>query len=326
MSRNMITILSIYAMDAKTQAQLERSHRNVRVIHAPTLSDMEPLIQDADVVLSLNFSDSLLSRAVNLRWFQAVGAGVNHLLTEDFARSGIVLTNARGNHAIPVSEHAFALLLALTRRINLSQGPGSIMDRWERVEGDALHGKTMGVLGVGNIGREIARKARAFGMIVRGLDEVPVFVPYLDRMHLTGEAEEFFSGLDVIVVAAALTSKTTGIVNRRSLSLMNRGSYLVNVSRGPVVIEGDLVDALRDGSLAGAGLDVFDEEPLPPDSPLRNLPNVVLTPHIAGFDPSYADRVIQLFVENFRRWVQGEALINVVNTTDVHWHDEGRQP
>jgi phosphoglycerate dehydrogenase-like enzyme len=192
------------------------------------------------------------------------------------------------------------------------------------VQGEELCGKTMGVLGVGNIGREIARKGRAFGMKVRGYDEVPVFIPYLDELYLKYQIEEFFSGLDVLVVAAALTAGSSGAVNRQLISLMNEGSYLINVARGPVVVEEDLIQALKEGPLAGAGLDVFREEPLPMDSELRRLTNVVLTPHIGGFNPNYAGRVLQVFVENFRRWLEQEPLINRVDTSQAHWHDEGR--
>jgi phosphoglycerate dehydrogenase-like enzyme len=171
----------------------------------------------------------------------------------------------------------------------------------------------MGILGVGNVGREIARKAAAFGLIVRGYDIRPAFVPYLDEMYLPGQIEAFFSGLDVLVVAAALTPETRGMVDSHLISLMNEGSYLVNIARGPLVVEAALIQALKQGPLAGAGLDVFDQEPLPVDSELRRLPNVAMTPHLAGQTPRYRERVLMLFVENFRRWMQGQALINVVD-------------
>jgi phosphoglycerate dehydrogenase-like enzyme len=161
-------------------------------------------------------------------------------------------------------------------------------------------------------------------MRVRGYDEVPVFIPYLDELCLKFQLEEFFTGLDVLVVAAALTEQSSGIVNRDLISRMNEGSYLINVARGPVVNEADLIEALRNGPLGGAGLDVFATEPLPMDSELRQLPNVVLTPHIGGFNPNYANRVLQVFVENFRRWIEKEPLINVVDTSNAYWRDEGR--
>ena len=319
-----ITVLSIYEIDSDGIDRLRGYCPGIRVIHTPTLDDMERFVSEADVILSLNFSDSLLRRAKKLRWFHAVGAGVNHLLTQDFIKSGVRLTNSRGNHAIPVSEHAFALLLALTRRIYRCYEENSILDRWDRVAGDELYGKTIGVLGVGNIGREIARKARAFGMKVRGFDEVPVYIPYLDEQYLGDQIEAFFTGIDVLVAAAALTKTNLGIVNKRNIALMNAGSYIINIARGPLIVEEDLIDALKNGPLAGAGLDVFCKEPLPKDSPFRALPNVVLTPHHGGFNPNYATRVVRLFVENFRRWIQNEALINVVDTSDFILHNEGR--
>jgi phosphoglycerate dehydrogenase-like enzyme len=135
----------------------------------------------------------------------------------------------------------------------------------------------------------------------------------VDELYLGDEIEKFFSGLDVLVISAALTEKTKGMVNRHLISLMNAGSYLVNVARGPLVVEEDLIEALKHGPLAGAGLDVFVEEPLPMESELRRLPNVALTPHVAGLNPKYEERIFRLFVENFRRWLHNEKLINVVD-------------
>ena len=308
-----ITILSWYEIDADTRKQLEAFHPNLRVHHAPTVEDLEPWIAEADIVLHGRFSDDLLRRAAKLRWYQSVSAGVDKLLTEDFISSDVLLTNASGNHPISVSEHAFALLLAMTRRIINSYGENNLLDTWQRRECVELYGKTLGVLGMGNVGREIARKGFAFGMKVRGYDPRPAFLPYLKEMYLSGQIEAFFSGLDVLIVAAASTPETKGIVNGHLISLMNKGSYLVNIARGPLVVEEALIEALEQGPLAGAGLDVFDQEPLPADSMLRSLPNVALTPHLAGQTPRYRERVLTVFVENFRRWVQGESLINVVD-------------
>ena len=308
-----MTILTFYEVDKATREQLEAIYPRLRIYHTPRVKDMEPWIEEADIVMSLNFSDELLERAHKLRWLQAVGAGINHLLTPDFIKSDVVLTNAKGNHTVSVSEHAFALLLALSRHIYRCYGEDNVLLRWEREPAGELYDKTMGVLGLGNIGREIVRKAKAFGMKVRGYDVVPVFVPYLDELYLSDQIEEFFSGLDVIVVAAALTSASRGMVNRHLISLMNEGSYLVNVARGPLVVEEDLIDALKNGPLAAAGLDVFEVEPLPMDNELRRLSNVVLTPHIAGLNPRYEERIFRLFVENFKRWMNEEPLVNFVD-------------
>jgi phosphoglycerate dehydrogenase-like enzyme len=308
-----ITILSYYDMDPQTINRLRTIWPTLQVHRTQSIEDMADWIADADIVLHGRFTDELLYRAHKLRWYQSISAGVERLLTPDFIESDVVLTNASGNHAISVSEHAFALLLAVTRRIIDSYGEDNLLDRWDRETCVELYGKTMGVLGMGNVGREIARKAAAFGMRVRGYDSRPAFVPYLDEMYLSDQIEEFFSDLDVLVVAAALTDGTRGIVDGHLISLMSEASYLINIARGPLVVEEALVTALKSGPLAGAGLDVFDQEPLPIDSELRRLPNVALTPHLAGQSPRYQERVLLVFVENFRRWIQGEALINVVD-------------
>jgi phosphoglycerate dehydrogenase-like enzyme len=308
-----ITILSWYEIGGEIRKRLEEIHPYLRLHQIQTVDDMLPWIEDADIIIHNRFSDDLLKKASKLRWYQSVSAGVDNLLTPDFVNSDVILTNAQGNHPISVSEHAFALLLAVTRRIIDSCGENSLMDSWRREVCVELYGKTMGILGVGNVGREIARKAAAFGLTVRGYDIRPAFVPYLDEMYLPGQIEAFFSGLDVLVVAAALTPETRGMVDSHLISLMNEGSYLVNIARGPLVVEAALIQGLKQGPLAGAGLDVFDQEPLPVDSELRRLPNVAMTPHLAGQTPRYRERVLMLFVENFRRWMQGQALINVVD-------------
>jgi len=308
-----ITILSRYEIDGEIRKRLEAIHPNLCVHQTLTMDDMETWIEDADIVLHGRFTDELLVRANKLSWYQSLSAGVENLLTPNFVNSDVVLTNASGNHPISVSEHAFALLLAVTRRIIDSYGEDNLLDTWDRQVCVELYGKTMGVLGMGNVGREIARKAAGFGMTVRGYDTRPVFVPFLNEMYLSDQIEEFFSGLDVLVVAAALTDGTRGMVDGHLISLMNEGSYLVNIARGPLIVEEALIGALKGGPLAGAGLDVFDQEPLPMDSELRRLPNVALTPHLGGQSPRYRERVLLVFVENFRRWIQGKALINVVD-------------
>jgi phosphoglycerate dehydrogenase-like enzyme len=308
-----ITILSWYEIDADTRERLEAIHPKLRVHRTQTVEEMEAWIEDADIILHGRFTDELLKRARRLRWYQSVSAGVDSLLTPDFINSDVLLTNASGNHPISVSEHAFALLLAVTRRIINSYGENSLLDTWQRQESVELYGRTLGVLGMGNVGREIARKGAAFGMRVRGHDPRPAFLPYLDEMYLRGQIEDFFSGLDVLIVAAACTPETRGMVNSHLISLMNEGSYLVNIARGPLVVEEALIEALKGGPLAGAGLDVFEQEPLPLDSELRRLPNVALTPHLGGQSPRYRERVLLVFVENFQRWIQGETLINVVD-------------
>lgn len=308
-----ITILTSYEVDGATQKRLEAIYPDLNIHHTPELRDMDPWIEEADIIMARDFSDDLLKRARRLRWLQAVGAGIEHLLTQGFIESHVVLTNASGIHAIPVSEHVFALLLALTRRICRCYGDEGILAKWQRIPGEELYAKTMGVLGVGQIGREIARKAKAFGMRTRGFDSVPIFVPYLDEFYLPGEIDQFFTKLDVLVISVSMTGSAKGMVNHRLISMMNKGSYLINVARGGAVVEDDLIEVLEHGPLAGAGLDVFIKEPLPMDSKLRWLPNVVLTPHIAGWSSRYEERIFQLFVENFRRWIQNRNLINIVD-------------
>ncbi len=313
-----LTLLSIYKIDENTKKRLEKVNPNINIIHTPTVESMESYIEDADIVMHSHFNDELLRRAKKLSWFQSVFAGFDHLLTPGFVSSDILLTSAKGNHPISVSEHAFALLLALSRNIYRCFGENNILDKWHRPNGDELYGKTAGILGMGQIGRELAIKAKAFGMKVKACDSVPVFVSYLDQFYETLRIEEFFSGLDVLFIALAANSDSQGMVNRMLMEKMNPGCYLINVSRGVTVNEKDLVYCLQNNIVGYAGLDVFVEEPLSEDNELRGLPNVVLTPHLAGLTPRYEERVFDIMVENFRRWQllqngSQASLINVVN-------------
>ena len=304
MEEKELTILSIYEPDDPTKDRIEAIFPGVQIHHTPTVEDMEPHIEKADIILHSRFNDDLLKRASRLKWFQCSWAGFDHLLTPDFVKSPVILTNATGIHPITVSEHAFALLLSLTRNIYRCYGQDNVMDTWERVVGEELYGKVAGVLGCGRIGREIALKAHAFGMHVRACDMVPAVASYLNAFYEISRIEDFFTGLDVLFVVVSVNQDTRGLVNRHLISLMRPGSYLINISRGVTVAEPDLIDALKNGPLAGAGLDVFETEPLPKDNELRRLPNVVLTAHLAGNSPKYKERVFDIFVENLRRWVE----------------------
>ncbi len=310
-----INILSYYDYnEEKYKKKLKEIYEDINIFHTPNLEDMNKLIEKANILITLKFSDELLNKAKNLEWIQGVGVGVDNFLTPQFkANEKVILTNARGMHGIQVSEHAFALLLALTRRVYKCYGEDNILKNWNRIEPRELYNLKAGVLGTGTVGQEIANKANSFGMEVRGLDIKPSFYSSMDNIYLYNEIDDFFSGIDVLFVCAPLTKKTEGIVNYNRIKLMNNNSYVINIARGPLVVEEDLIKALKEGHLAGAGLDVFNEEPLPTDSKLLETPNVVLTPHLAGLTTKYKDRLFEIFLQNFRNWISQKALINVID-------------
>lgn len=251
-----------------------------------------------------------------LRWVHSTGAGVETILAiPGVVESEIVVTNTRGAHAPFVAEHAFALMLSLTRC--LPEFGQAQRDHVYRAFGrgvtmDSLYGKRILIIGMGNIGSAIARRALGFEMHVIGLDvRVPDVIsgetPILSIEHLDHELRQ----ADVVVVTVPRTAETEGMLDARRIGLLKDGALLIGVSRGRIVDEEALAARLREGSLAGAGLDVFSEEPLPPEHFLWDTPRLVMTPHCAPNSPSTRDREFEITVENIRRFVEDEPLLNV---------------
>ena len=271
-------------------------------------------------------------QAPNLRWVQAHSAGVDQLRDHGLWDSDVVITTASGIHAPNIAQYVMAQMLAWANRVPKwlrfqaqSQWPEN---RWEKLVPDELRGKKLGIVGYGSIGREIARVARAFGMVVlaskrnaRHLEDTNYMVPdtgdprgELPARIYPGEAtRSMVAECDYVVITLPLTEKTHHLFDEEMLRAMPSNAFLINVGRGPVIEEADLVKALRKGWIAGAGLDVFEQEPLPPESPLWQLDNVIISPHISGFTPYYDDRATDLFCENLRRYLGGKPLLNVVD-------------
>jgi phosphoglycerate dehydrogenase-like enzyme len=255
-----------------------------------------------------------------LAWIQAQSAGVDRYVTIPDLRDAkrVVLTNLRGVHGPAIADHAFAMLLALTRDLPV-QLAARAEGRWIRegsgvLEPIALEGRTLLVVGLGGIGTEIARRGHGFGMRVIATRRSDAPAP--EFVERCGRADDLLAMLpqaDVVAIAVPLTAETEHLFDARAFAAMKRGSYLINIARGKVVDTDALLEALRSKKLAGAGLDVTDPEPLPPEHPLWDLPNVVITPHVAASAELTDERAWALFRENLRRFDAGEPLYNVVD-------------
>lgn len=274
-------------------------------------------LPETEVVLGNFFREPLdqILTAPNLRWMQQSSAGANWLMDHPaFVASEIVLTSASGLHAIPISEHILAFMFCLARDMGRS-----IRDQGERKWSRShrvseLDGQTMGLIGLGAVGEKTAEKAKGLNMRVLAMRRRPErSSPWVDRMHPPEEFMEMLPEADWVVITAPLTTETKGMIGERELRAMKRSAFIINISRGPLIQEGALVTALREKWIAGAGLDVFEEEPLPPSSPLWEMENVLITAHYAGSTPYYVDRLMGIFLENLRRYRAGEPLKNVVN-------------
>lgn len=260
-------------------------------------------------------SPEMFRRGERLRWVQTWGAGVDGQLFKAFVDSNVVLTSGRGTVGVHLAEHAMALLLGLTRGIAWAvRKPGWDQRMPIRNASWELVDLTMGIVGLGGTGRELAVRANAFGMRVVAVDPENVDVPAcvaacwkMDRFH------RLLTVSDVVAVCAPLTPDTRGLFDERAFRSMKSSALLINVTRGGIMDEAALVAALMCKQIAGAGLDVTPVEPLPPEHPLWQLDNVLITPHTAGGSPNRQDRIVNLFCENLKRLVAGRPLLSIID-------------
>ena len=271
-------------------------------------------VGEADVlVISGLWHNRLLDRTRRLRFIQSIGAGTDQFPRDELAARGIRLASARGVNARAVAEHAMALMLALSRRLPEARDHqkrrlwrGMIGDLSQRE--DELGGKTLLILGLGDIGGRLARLAKAFEMRVVGLRRDPASGRgAADEVHATQALGSLLPEADFVALCCPLTPQTEKLIDAAALGRMKPAAYLVNVARGRVVDEADLIEALRSRRIAGAGIDVVTEEPLAPASPLWDLENVLITPHTAGETRRYEDNVIEVLRDNLARLWRGEA-------------------
>ena len=281
------------------------------------IDDSLTIRRDADALLDAEVifgrpDIAELSRAKNLKWLQLSSAGANRYVND--VGEDVVLTTASGVYGVPAAEHVLAMMLSLARAIPHSVRAAQSSE-WDRSRPcDELFGRTCGVLGLGDIGLEVARRAQAFGMRVIGMKRTRGICPdFVDEVFVVDELDEVLAQSDHIVNTLPDTKDTHHMIDGLALKNVRPGSYFYNVGRGRTVDEAALVGALQQGTLAGAGLDVFESEPLPKKSPLWRMPNVIVTPHVAGSSPREDERVAHIFLENLKRWVDGQPLNNVVD-------------
>lgn len=250
-----------------------------------------------------------------LRWLQQTFAGVDWLENRpDVAQSDIVLTNASGVAAITIAEHILTLMFSLARSVYRFADAQRDHAWHGRVRMNELDGSTVGIVGLGAIGEKMAEKGRGLNMRVIGLRRDPTKgSKYVDRMLGPDGLSELLASSDWVVMTTALTPETRGLIGESELGQMQDTAHLINIARGELVQEDYLIRALQEGRIAGAGLDVFEREPLPADSPLWDMPNVVITSHHSGSSPYYADRTTTLIVDNLQRYTVGQPLINVID-------------
>lgn len=306
-------ILSQIRLKDEEIEKLKEVVPDLKVVVARGMDDALKEIVDSDIFFG-RIPRPVFLAAKRLRWVQVFGAGVETCIFPELIQSDVILTNTSGAFNQVMADHAFALILAISRGIaffvrNQSQRA------WKRA--GPLHqlaGQSLGIIGLGNIGCEIARRGKAFGMEVAAADarsmECPAFV---DQLWGVKDMDRVLEQSDYLVITAPLTPETRGMIGAAELRKMKPTAHLINIGRGAIVDEAALIDALKNGVIAGAGLDVFDKEPLPQDSEFWDMENVVISPHMGGLAPETRAISFEIFLENLKKFVAGEPLRNVVN-------------
>ncbi len=313
------------------EAARQRCHQFVRdqfpalkVDFAGKLADIDHTIGDADILITFGAhlgrdADNILGRAKNVKWVMALGTGVDHITDVPSLRPEAMVTNMHGMHGVPMTEAAVLSMLALAREM-----PRMLANQekhhWERYGARLLYGKTVGILGIGAIAEVLGPLCKALGMSVVGISSARRQVPGFDRMHHRDDLARVIGEFDHFVILTPLTAETQNIVDGNILAAMKPSAFLINLARGGIVDEPALIAALHSKQIAGAAIDVFVQEPLPPDHPFWAMDNVILSPHIGAFNADYIEQVLPFVKENMTRFLARdfEHMLNVVRKGALH--------
>jgi D-2-hydroxyacid dehydrogenase (NADP+) len=287
-------------------AALRRAFPTFKVHATHELGEARRIGADAEVLVALahQVSDELLAAMPRLRWIAALTTGTDHLRELKNLRSDVIVTSALGIHGPQMSELALLNMIALSRRVpemlrNQSEA------KWERWSQPILLDKTAVIVGVGQIGETLAERLRAFGMKIVGVSDTRPDIAGFDRVLPRAKLKEAAALADFLIVLVPLTAATQRLIGSDVLAAMKPSAYLINLARGDVIDEAALIEHLKAGRIAGAGLDVFAEEPPRKDNPLWTMPNVIMTPRIGGMSDCYAEQVLPLMIDNLRAFSEG---------------------
>ncbi|MGB7279800.1 MAG: D-2-hydroxyacid dehydrogenase [Pseudolabrys sp.] len=311
------------AMRARYKAMLLERFPQLTINVVGHHSDVDPYIADVDILLCFSppMADHVVRDASKLKWIQALGTGVDNIVDLPSLGKEVVVTNVRGIHGAPVSEATIAFMLSLARDMPRSVRAQE-QSKWERWPSALLAGKTVGILGVGLIAEYLAPICKTFGMTVVGISGSPRETRHFDRMAHRNDLTKVVGDLDFLVVLTPLSAETRNIVGEKVFAAMKPTAYLVNVARGGVVDEPALIAALEAGKIAGAGLDVFSQEPLPSDNPLWKTKNLTIFSHLGGYSQGYEDRAMPTIAGNMGKFLAGDlkSMINIVRKP-ASWKD-----
>lgn len=330
---NVLITYRWYPLDERLIQRIRNVSPSLQVTYSQDEGEDARLLPETDILFTISIPEGA-SKSPRLKWIQSLSAGVDRLRDSDVWDSDIVVTTSTGIHATPIAEYVLGLMLMFTRRLHQVIRTQDKDKMWEflRFVGGELRGQTLGIIGYGSIGREVGRLARCFGMEVLALRRSPgkepppqYIPPELEEARSASAATagiqvwpperlpELLHKSDFVLLSLPLTEETKHLIGEEELRMMKPNAYLINIARGALINENALIRALHEGWIAGAGLDVFETEPLPENSELYELSNVILTPHMAAHTTALFDRCVDVFCENLRRYMSDQPLLNVVN-------------
>ncbi|MDA8228675.1 MAG: D-2-hydroxyacid dehydrogenase [Desulfitobacterium hafniense] len=305
-------VLSTIQVSSEQLEKFKNLREDLEFVYTKEFSEPDEKVE-AILTYGWDVREKTLDLYPNVKWIQGMSAGVDRIPLKVVSERDIILTNVRGAHAIQMAEHVLWSMLHLVR-----QGQTVARQQQNKVWSvkfriDELYNKTVCIVGAGRIGETVAERCRAFGMKVLGISKSGTANPAFDKVGSMDNLKEFLQLSDMVVVILPLTPDTKGMFNEEIFSALKKGTYFINVARGPVVDEEALLSALNSGKVAAAALDVFVQEPLPESSPFWEMDNVFITPHIGGRSAFYTDRMYDVFAQNLAAYPDRMKMINIID-------------
>ena len=313
-------ILFSFDLKDKYLESIKNSFDNIEVKKSEDMNVLNKEIKDTDVLVAMlmrKFDTNLIKKEDNLKWIQSWSAGVDKFLEDNnfkyLKENDISLTSVRGIHKDSMSEQVMGYLISFSRRLPELMKLQKQKD-WERLKVDYLKDKTLSIFGLGAVGKEVAKKAQTFKMNVIGVKRnTDVEIPGVEAIYSPDQAEQVLNKSDYVVVTMPLTEETRGYFDYDKFKAMQETACFINVARGEIIKEKEMIKALNEDLIAGAALDVFEEEPLPKSSPLYEMDNVIITPHTSGLFPDYNKGAVEIFKNNLSLFLEGKELMNVID-------------
>ncbi|MFP4457404.1 MAG: D-2-hydroxyacid dehydrogenase [Clostridia bacterium] len=308
----MTLILCPRELDESIFEKISNISEEVKLIASEDESIIEKYWPKMDILFSGRLDAEKLNKAKNLKWIQATSAGVDYYMFDEFIDSDVKLTNVRGMHGQTISEHVLMMMLAISRNLTTAMENKS-KKIWDRYQADLICDKKLVIVGLGGIGQKLAELANKLGIEVIGVDINDPKLPYVEKVYHTKNIKEALSIGDFVVIATPLTEETYHMISNEEFEAMQNSATFINIARGKIVDQDALYKALSEKEISNAAIDVFEKEPLEKDSPLWDLDNIIITPHVAGTMPEYMDNASDIFIKNLKRFLEDKELINLVD-------------